>query len=373
MNRDAPSYELPLAVAGPRFITNPSNLCYDFSVVAVLAQTTSNNATLGLPMQSSIFVVNDQPYCSVEVDHRQRNVEFLSNFDENSIDYSLRIHEASEDEQRAAMALRQKYHHALETFFSLIGAYLQAPDCVYAWLSKCSNSSLYELVRRINKNEDVFSKLTIPTVSWHELANSIFRCYESGTDKQTRTVDLYSRSWRRLAGEFLDRDRIDEYNSIKHGFRVSSGGFSLAIGEEPSIGVTPEKMHSLGGSEFGTSFFRISTCEPNGNRCVTSRRISLNWKVEKVHGLLHLLSMSIKNVITALKIANRCSPAECTFHRFEEDNSFELPWSFSPGVTRCNFDRVIHVDQIPVLRKSDLEKSIQNHKASQRTTKPNSS
>ena len=317
--------------------------------------------------------MNDQPYCSAAFDHRERNVEFLSNFDAESIDYSLRVHKEQEDEQRAAMALRKEYHHALETFFSMLGAYLQAPDCVYAWLSKCSNKGLYDLVRKIQRKDDVFSKWNMPTVDWEEIACSVFRCYESGNkEKQSQTVELFAKSWRRLASEFLDKDRIDEYNSIKHGFRVASGGFTLAFGEEPSPGVSPKAMHSLGGSKFGTSFFRISPCEPKENRCITSRRISLNWRIEKVYGLLRLLSMSIKNVLTALTIANGTSSVECKFHRFVEDKEFDQPWNFSTGVTNCSFDRVIPTDQIPVLKKSDLEKSIREQSQSHRAeaTKP---
>lgn len=346
-----------------------------FGVITVLVQPSQKRfeRVCRSPVHLLIFMVNDQPYCSVEVDHRERTAEFLSKFDVNSIDYSLRVHEGQEDDQRAAMALRKEYHHGLETFFSLIGAYLQAPDCAYAWLSKCENKNLYDLVQKINRKQNVFSKWNFPAASWHELAASIFRCYESGTDKQTRTIELFSKSWRWLAEEFLDRDRIDEYNSIKHGFRVSSGGFLLAIGEEPFPGVSPEKMHSLGGSEFGTSFFRISSCNPKDNRCVTSRRISMNWRIEKVHGLLQVLSMSIKNVITALNIANGGDASQFTFHRFADDKGFELPWSFSPGVTSCNIDRVIPVEKIPVLRKADLEKQIRDHKESQSALKSNRS
>jgi hypothetical protein len=54
---------------------------------------------------------------------------------------------------------------------------------------------------------------------------------------------------------------VSEYNSIKHGLRTGFGGFSMAIGPEavPGEPAPPEAMHSLGGSEHGSSFFMPRT------------------------------------------------------------------------------------------------------------------
>jgi len=240
----------------------------------------------------------------------------LSGIDDAYIDYSLSVHEQSNDEQHAAMALRKELHHALETFFSLVCVYVQAPDCAYAWMSKCQNAQLYSLVKKISCGDEVFTKWKLPSIGWKTIAASILQRYETGTEKQSRTVELFGTAWCRLSSGFLDTDRIEEYNSIKHGFRVSSGGFSLFVGEEKTPGEPAEVMHSMGGSEFGTAFFRVSKCDPQENRCHTSRRISLNWKIENVYSLLQLVSMSIKNVLSALKIANGQNPRTCSFHRF---------------------------------------------------------
>ena len=37
---------------------------------------------------------------------------------------------ASKDEQKAAVFVRARYSHALEAFIALVGATIQAPDCV---------------------------------------------------------------------------------------------------------------------------------------------------------------------------------------------------------------------------------------------------
>jgi len=52
----------------------------------------------------------------------------------------------TEDAQRAAVALRSAYSHALETFFALLFAAIQAPDCVPAWLALYQPAELVALV-----------------------------------------------------------------------------------------------------------------------------------------------------------------------------------------------------------------------------------
>lgn len=37
----------------------------------------------------------------------------------------------------------------------------------------------------------------------------------------------------------MDMNHVDEYNSIKHGFRIRSGGFALAVG----LGMNVELLH----------------------------------------------------------------------------------------------------------------------------------
>jgi len=85
--------------------------------------------------------------------------------------------------------------------------------------------------------------------------------------------------------------------------------------------------------------------------------MSLNWKIEQVIGLLQLISMSISNVKSAFRIANGISPGKCKFFSPSEDDAFEKPWSFSPGVTNFNMDYLIDPNMIPVTsRKRLLEK-----------------
>lgn len=312
-------------------------------------------------MDSTFFVVDEQEYCVLEVDLRERNNEFLDGLDDGHVDYCLDVHGNSEDEQHAAMALRKELHHSLETFFSLVGAYLQAPDCVYGWLAKCRNEWLYSLVGKIDRGEDVFNKWQLESVGWEQIANSVFRFIERGTDKQIQIVQNFATMWSRLASEFLDSDRRDEYNSIKHGYRVSPGGFSLFAGIEETPGEPAKEMHAMGGSKFGTSFFRVTQCEPQKNRCHVSRRVSLNWNTDKIAGLLELVSVSTKNVLSALKISNGQEASNFIFHSFTDDKDYGLPWTFSTGAVSCSIDRDIPSELVPTLTRSDLQEKIRQY------------
>lgn len=319
-------------------------------------------------MQSSIFVVNEEPYCIWEVDILERNNEFLNGIDTEYFDYALKVHIEADDEKRASIALRATLHHATETMFSLLGAYIQAPDCAYAWIAKCKNESLRELIGKISASRnDLFTKLNIEKVSWECVAESVFLSYVPETEKNQETVRLFASLWKRLSNEYINQNNIDEYNSIKHGFRIRSGGFALAAGLEHEFGVSPspEEIKLIGKSEFGTKFFSI---EPVGadkrNRSLRSRRTSQNWKVEKVALLIQLVSLSITNITSALKIKNGAKAGTCNFARPQENSDFEKPWLYSPGVISGKLNYVIPEEQITSFTKSELQKVINDAKKS---------
>jgi hypothetical protein len=309
-------------------------------------------------MDSSIFFVNQEPYCIWEINVQERNKEFLNGIDTDFFDYVVELHLNAEDKKRASIALRSTLHHAMETMFSLLGAYIQAPDCVYAWITKCSNRDLRELIDSVGRyNNSIRSKLLIEEISWEEISKSIFRGYLPESEKNEKTTKLFAELWSSLAQEFLEQSHIDEYNSIKHGFRIRSGGFSLAIGIEHEYGITPpiEEMKSLGHSEHGTTYFKVEPIgEVQGNRSLRSRRNSLNWSVEKTALLIQLVAMSILNVTSALKIANGIEASTCKFSRPVKDDDFKKPWSFSTGVTSSSMDSVIRENEIISFTKSEL-------------------
>lgn len=318
-------------------------------------------------MDNVIIVVNDEPYSIWDVNIAERNLEYLKDIDADYFEYLNEAYQKSDDKKRASIALRSSLHHATETLFSLIGALLQAPTAVYAWMPKCSNADLRSLVKKINhKDDSLFVCYRFSQLSWRAISETVFQWYLPGTDKQKITIELFAKLWQRLSHEFEDPNHVNEYNSIKHGFRIRSGGFSLAIGQEKEYGVAPpaSEMQLIGKSDHGTSFFVLKEVGGiKGNRSLTSRRISLNWKFEKVALLLQLVSMSINNVTSALMCLNGVEAEKCKFTRPVEDSDFSDPWTHLPGVTSCNFDLVIDESKVPKTGRKELLEEIKKYQA----------
>ena len=309
-------------------------------------------------MRASIFAVNEDPYCLWEADLPSRTRAFLDGVDPDYFEYVLQAHTDTEDEKRALVAIRLSLHHATEAMFSLLGSYVQAPDCPYAWIAKCSNPELREFAQRVSaKDTSLITKLNIPSISWTEVASAIFATYQPDTDRQRNTISCFSRLWDALTRELVNPVHVDEYNALKHGFRARPGGFALAFGIESECGVSPPdpEMKSLGKSAFGVTFLKIESLgSAKGSRHIRSRQTSVNWSLERIVLLHQLVYMSVNNVVTALKVANGYLPSTCRFLRPENDADFDLPWSHSTGVTSINFDDVLDEKLLPALTKADL-------------------
>jgi hypothetical protein len=294
-------------------------------------------------MQSSTFLVDNEPYCIWDSELKESCTRFLKGLDPDYFQYAFSAHLETEDEKRASVALRLSLHHGLETFFSLVGAFVQAPDCPFAWLSKCSTAALRSVVERIGKGDkELFTKLNVSEPSWPEIARVVHCTYMPGTVRQAEAVDGFTELWQRMAHEFLTTEHIDEYNSIKHGFRVANGGFGIAVAVESSPGVepAPEAFKELGKSDFGSSFFRIEPLSATkGERSLVLAEQSVNWSLERIVLLNQATYMSINNIVSALRIVNDFAASDCKFLRPEDSKNFLSAWDYSPGVRSMTWRR----------------------------------
>ncbi len=160
-------------------------------------------------MENTIIVVNKEPYCIWELDLKERNLEFINSLNPDYFEYLFKTHFENVDEENnilSSIALRNGYFHGLETLFSLIGALLQAPKCVYAWISKCSTSELRGLIYRINRlDSTIFARLNIKKVSWESISDIVFKYYLPNTNKHKTTKKHFANLWQRLANEYIDQ------------------------------------------------------------------------------------------------------------------------------------------------------------------------
>ncbi len=314
-------------------------------------------------VQPTLFAVLREPYCLWDVDVEERNRHFLAGLDPGYFDFFVRsvsgCEQGEENAQRIAISLRLAYYHATETLFSLIGALLQAPRCVYAWLAKCQPGNLRTLVEGISAgSKGLLLQVKLPELSWDRIARGVHICSSADPAKAKRTGELFGRFWSMLGWEFLRDEHLKEYNSIKHGFRVRPGGFSLAVGLEKEYGVPApaEEMQSLGGSEFGSTFYVLERIagESSKNRSYRSRRSSVNWSLEGTALALQITSMSIGNVLSALRILNGTPPGAIRFTRPVEDDDFERPWREMPDTSSLTFDLVIPKETVRATSKEEL-------------------
>jgi hypothetical protein len=144
----------------------------------------------------------------------------------------------------------------------------------------------------------------------------------------------------------LDEKLDGEYNSIKHGFRVKLGGFYLAMGAEdvPGVAPPPERMKVFANSQFGSSFFGTERLGDKRNFGVSHE--SVNWNPENYIYALHLISMSIGNLISFLKVLNGIDPSAVRFSWPSDQSMFEGPWRQSTGITWLGRPSGIRSDSI---------------------------
>jgi hypothetical protein len=218
----------------------------------------------GTPLiHHTVFLVGDCPHCVWGDTIEETNRRYLEGIDPDYHDYLALTHHKHlrlrKDRQRAALALRTHYHHGLETLFSLAGALLQAPAAVPAWMQLCGTDTLPKIVREVQSGSFTRTMLPIREITWQSIAAFVHQWDGSPPQRKADTIEHFSRVWSRFASDFLDLHRANEYNGIKHGLRVRSGGFGLRVGMEHTYGVAPPEaeMKQLVHSDFGSSYFEV--------------------------------------------------------------------------------------------------------------------
>lgn len=316
-------------------------------------------------MKSVIFAVGDEPYCLWEEDVAKRTHDFLDGLDPEFFSYVLNAYMATDDEKRASVAIRLAWHHATETLFSLLGAFVQAPECPYAWISLCRTEELRKVVQRVGAGDTtLITKWVKPFSGWEDVASAVLHSFEPDTERHRRLVTGFGKAWAALAGDLQSEVVNQEYNAIKHGFRTRSGGFGLAAGRQMARGVTApaSAMKSLGKSKFGSTFYQVEKLKGKGGRHLRSRRTSLNWSLERDILLLELVQFSINNVVSALKVENGFPAEECEFQYPGDDEELLRPWKHTPGVTSMNIDSIVEPSALPNVTKDQLLEKLRHPK-----------
>lgn len=315
-------------------------------------------------METSRFMVDEQPYACSDWKLKEKNLDFLRGVDARYFTYSVQGHMAridTDDRHRAAISIRIAYSHAMEALFAFLAAMVQSPMCPLGWLLTYRNAELESVVRKVSNGSLEYFLLRERAFDWMSLSRIVHA--QAGIDaaKKEWVQAGFGKLWARLAREFLDDRATAEYNSLKHGLRPRPGGVTVSMGAEPAPGVRapPDAMKSIGGSEFGSTFF-VFEALGKGRLNFRPRRHSRNWIPTGLASGTALIAMSIENVVSCLRIAAGDSPSECRFLNPASPGDFDAPWAFSPGVLSSSMDTIIREGDVQLSTKDDVVNSYTN-------------
>jgi hypothetical protein len=308
----------------------------------------------------SKFLVNGRPFCYWDTELELSNKEFIQRF---AVDFyndlsGLYYHHWTSDKDERyrhviSTQVRTSYSQALETFFALLFATLQAPDYVPGWLLEYKVSDLKRMIESIKKYNKIPTKFKIEEFSFNSFAKFIHR-FNTGDDQKDKNIkEKFGILWNRFATDFLKPTTSEGYNSIKHGFRANQGGFYLSIGKEKSFGIPADndKMHTLGGSNYGASFFSKEKLNKY-NYAIEKKHH--NWDpLNLIYGL-QLLSISLSNIISFLKIFIKDEPDKIKFKWPDDFNQFDEPWKRVVGVCDMAYKHGINWSAIKLLSKEEI-------------------
>jgi hypothetical protein len=305
-----------------------------------------------------VFAVGERPCCCWDFDHQTRTLEFLDGLDTGyfqTLASILAERLESDEALPVSVQLRISYHQGLETLFSLLAAMAQAPDAIPAWIGSASTEDLKQVVGSLRDGRPILTQAGRSSITFPELARLVHRHAWSTEQGDDSTAQSFGGFWRRLANEFLDDSNRAEYNALKHGSRVLPGGFTLAFGVEafPGVAAPATAMRSLGGSRFGTTFFVVERAGQSKLH-VRTRRTSLNWTPMSLAQRLSLVSMSISNVVGALRCGLGVDPSTVEFHRPVPLAAFESVWAREPGTRSTSIDSIIRIEPSDELTKEEL-------------------
>lgn len=294
---------------------------------------------------------------------RANNLRFLKSFDSHHFEYLARLHaqglksKRATRRQQAATALRTSYGLGLETLFALLGAALQAPDCVFAWLDQYRIDDLSEVIGGISGRKP-FRTVFRGALGWNSISAGIHSRLVLADKAQEEAIkEDFATLWSRLAADLVDPDARHDYNSVKHGLRIQPGGFRIAVGrqDEPDTPAPPERMRWLGaGSEYGSSVFsleRIGTLRLDYSVRMKSR----NWDPLALAGRLRLISMSVNNIVSCLQIVNGEDPRTVRFIWPKNLEEFVTVWRAIDGPYASSMGATFDARQIEPTTLEEIE------------------
>jgi len=291
------------------------------------------------------FLVDERPH--IFVNDAGANRRFLEGIDRHYWAYQAMVHgeQLESDDagrrQHAAAALRVVYSQGLETMFAFIAALVQSPRFPIGWLARYTNADLRSVVRKIHE-ERAFPCALKEHPSWTAVANLVFGLIAEPT--RTELVEHFPRFWYRLANRFLEERFEPEYNNLKHGLRAHVSGFGISVGiqDSPDVPAPRERMQSIGGSEYGSTFWLPRKIDGRRFTFELSRLVSCAWAPGQFAAALPLIGMTINDVAARALLVADADSTKTEFVWPADADAYEAPWRDFPSIS--HFDTTHHTD-----------------------------
>lgn len=236
-------------------------------------------------IESAHFVVLERPVSVWEPEGSSTGLRFLRGMDPQYYQYLADVlgtdrandptDVTSKVGARSAQALRVAFGMGLESLFAILAALVQAPHCVFGWLSAYTNAELHEVVRRITRKEHLPALEPFTRPTWESISGLLLSPLKAANQTAHETLSLeFTKAWHSLAEVFCDDLCRAEYNCMKHGFRASSSGFSLKVEvpEEEGEGAKPLAHYDV---PLGQTFPVLKRHKERGNYSVITGAVAL--------------------------------------------------------------------------------------------------
>jgi hypothetical protein len=290
------------------------------------------------------FCVDESPYCVWDDAIASKNRQFIRGM---APDYFAYIAEGAGEKlehpqygRLAATHLRATYLHALETVVAVTFVALQAPSCIFGWLGKYRIENLRALVEKTQIGSEILNRHGIVDFSWERIADRFFIVPPSSTTDDGIEIDRelvvlgFAESLSLMVADFMEEESASEHNAVKHGFRISAGGFSLGYRREtvPGVEDPTQPMVTLGASEHGTSGYALNPI--NGSKThfgVTME--ARNWNAPSLVARLRIISCWLGVVKAALRHWIRDSSPPPDFSCPLDRDAYSRPWALRSPVS----------------------------------------
>jgi hypothetical protein len=315
-------------------------------------------------MTRHVLCVDERPYCVWDNGITNFNAEYLNSINPKFYEfiahqnYNIIIDKDAnkESKQFAALLLRNYYTQALETLFALIFATLQSPKCISGWMLNYRNVDLYSLVEKVNKNISIKIRFKInEKFNWERIVKIIFSYLDDNSEAKPIIVENFSGLLNSFVTDFLNENLRNEYNSVKHGFRAQSGGFTLEIQppEKSNINIPKSELKNLLHSEYGSAFYTEEKIPERKNQyCINYH--ALNWNPENIYHGIYFISLLINNIITFLKLYNELQIEGIEYLVELPNRLFNYPWKNIAGSGAFKLGGEVDLDTIPKITDEQI-------------------